>query len=73
MLEGTPFQHFGRWVKHHKQKGFREFDSDKQGTIDIDELEVSQALFTATAYSAIRVLTGVGPALHVGTRCTGTK
>ena len=27
MLEGTPYQDFGRWIKARRQRGFREFDT----------------------------------------------
>ena len=39
MLENTDFEVFGRWVKGRKQKGFREWDTDGQGTISLDELK----------------------------------
>jgi len=38
MLEGSHYQDFGRWVDSQKQKGFRRFDADKQGSIDMNEL-----------------------------------
>jgi hypothetical protein len=41
MLENTAHEAFGRWVKQKKQKGFREYDADRQGTIGLQELEVA--------------------------------
>jgi hypothetical protein len=40
MLENTDYEEFGRWVRGRKQKGFREWDTDGEGTIGVKELEV---------------------------------
>ena len=38
MLEGSPFEAFGRWVKDRRQAGFRVLDDDGGGSIDLWEL-----------------------------------
>jgi len=38
MLEASPYQDFGRWMKEGKQKCFSKYDADQQGSININEL-----------------------------------
>ena len=39
MLENTDYEGFGRWAKARGQQGFREWDTDREGTIGVAELE----------------------------------
>jgi len=41
MLGGSVYAEFGRWINSLKQQGFREYDTDAQGSIDLGELTES--------------------------------
>ena len=45
MLAFTEHSEFGKWIKRRKQKGFRDFDNDMQGTLDVGELTLACEAF----------------------------